>query len=463
MYQLRRMAALALMFFAVSTSAAGPGAKAYNEFYDSDLIYVDERWQKYVDDIGQSLLKFTEKQNKRKFTFTILDIPVVNAFATADAYIFINRGLLVYLQSEGQLVAVIGHEIGHVIAGHHSRRRSTNLLGKTAGIAGWALTGRYELMVAVSDATRALVSGYGREMELEADAIGAKILARAGYNPYAVIEAVEVLKDQELFSKESMGQPASYHGLFSTHPKNDKRLHDAVAVSQSMLPTKVRGPVGDFWNLMDGLAYGDEATDGIVSGTSYYNSSLRIVIEFPDQWMVNRTQRHVYGEAPNGRDEAWISVVRHQNASNTKPEEFIEKVLKRSDIETSETTTIDGRYIHTAQLSSGTSDIQLSLLGLVYFGRDVYVLRGDVVDGEPEALRKWFASVILGIRSMTREDIEKIHTRRIKVIVAQPEDSYRSLAQRSNIRVHPEQTLRLINGGYPNGEPRAGDYVKIVQ
>ena len=83
--------------------------------------------------------------------------------------------------------------------------------------------------------------------------------------------------------------------------------------------------------------------DGIVSGTNYYNSSLRIVIEFPDQWIVNRTQRHVYGEAPNGRDEAWISVIRHQNASNTNQKAFIEKVLKRSDIETIETTTINGQ------------------------------------------------------------------------------------------------------------------------
>ena len=53
------------------------------------------------------------------------------------------------------------------MAGHHGRQRSTNLLGKTAGIAGWALTGRYELMQAVSDATRVLVSGYGREWSLK--------------------------------------------------------------------------------------------------------------------------------------------------------------------------------------------------------------------------------------------------------------------------------------------------------
>ena len=66
---------------------------------------------------------------------------------------------------------------------------------------------------------------------------------------------MEVLKDQELFTKESTGQSVSYHGLFSTHPKNDKRLHDAVAVSQSMLPTKLEIQSGIFWDLMDGLAY----------------------------------------------------------------------------------------------------------------------------------------------------------------------------------------------------------------
>ena len=225
----------AICLVAAPFAWAGAGEKLYNEFVEKGQIYGDDGWQGYVQRLGELLLAQSADAGK-PYRFFVLDNSAVNAFATPDAYIFINRGLIAFLDSEAQLAAVIGHEIGHVLARHARRQRSADLFGKSVGLIAALFTGRGELYEVSDAATRTIVSGYGREMELEADRLGGELLAKAGYNPLAIIDTVQVLKDQELFAKQVERRPATYHGLFASHPKNDKRLHDAVAYALPLLP-----------------------------------------------------------------------------------------------------------------------------------------------------------------------------------------------------------------------------------
>ncbi|MEE3278838.1 MAG: M48 family metalloprotease [Pseudomonadota bacterium] len=234
----RAVLIIIILFATTGAIGAGAGKKMYDEFVENGQIYPHEGWQEYVTSLGQKLLQHASS-NAQKYRFIVLDNAQINAFATPDAFIFVNRGLLAFLSSEEQLAAVIGHEIGHVVGEHARRRKMANLLGKTAGIAAAMVTGRGELYDVSNVATTTLLSGYGREMELEADRYGAEFLARSGYNPLAMIEVVQVLKDQELFSKQVANLPSTYHGLFSSHPKNDKRLHEVVTYAQSQLPERV--------------------------------------------------------------------------------------------------------------------------------------------------------------------------------------------------------------------------------
>ena len=71
-----------------------------------------------------------------------------------------------------------------------------------------------------------------------------------------MINAIYVLKEHEMFSKSVMNQPNVYHGLFGTHPRNDKRLHDIVAKAVPLQTATTRPPERDFWEMMDGLVFG---------------------------------------------------------------------------------------------------------------------------------------------------------------------------------------------------------------
>ena len=459
----RAVLLITILFATTGATGAGAGKKMYDEFVENGQIYPHDGWQEYVASLGQRLLQHAPG-TAEKYRFVVLDNAQINAFATPDAFIFVNRGLLAFLSSEEQLAAVIGHEIGHVVGEHARRRKMANLLGKTAGIAAAMVTGRGELYDVSNVATTTLLSGYGREMELEADRYGAEFLARSGYNPLAMIEVVQVLKDQELFSKQVANLPSTYHGLFSSHPKNDKRLHEVVTYAQSQLPDRVTEQVGDFWSLIDGLAYGDEAAAGLVRGQTFYHGGLRIAVDFPDNWSVTNTPSQVVGKAPGGKKEAQISVARHEPVKRTSPKEYVVDVLKRDDVVSGAEVDLNGLKNYVGELEVEGSETQLALIGIIYRGKHVFLFRGEAGPNiDVDAFRSVFVETLKTLRGMTAADVHMANTRRVKVLVANPHDTYAELASRTAIRRYPEESLRLLNGGHPNGEPRAGDFVKIVE
>lgn len=460
--RLFRWTVFALLMISASHAFAG-GAKLYNEFVDTNSIYKEKRWQDYVSSLGHHLLKFTNTE-REQFYFFVLDSPEINAFATPDGYIFINSGLLAFLESEDQLAAVIAHEIGHVVAGHGRRQRLTDILGKTAGIAAHILTGRGEMQQVGDATTRALIAGYGREMELEADKIGAEIIARAGYNPNAIIDALHVLKDQALFSRNVRGQPANYHGLFATHPQNDKRLHEVVNYALSLMPEELAEPRGDFWSLIQGLKFGAEARAGLLEQHIFFDRTNRIVAEFPTTWRVRFTSQQIVGEALGGTPVAWISITKHTPNEVLEPSKFVTDILQRADVIDESELTIKGQQIYVASLSTEGSQNKLALLSLLYRGRDVFVIRGEAgPQGSEDQFRKDFEYVTAGIRDLKPSDLASDTRATINVVVANPGDTYESLSKDSAVSSNPTEVHRLINGDYPRGEPRAGDRIKVIQ
>ena len=87
----------------------------------------DQQIKNYVTRVGQKIVPYTERQDVG-YTFTVLDSPVVNAFALPGGYVYVTRGILTLANSEADLAAVMAHEIGHVTARHSAERYSTSVL-----------------------------------------------------------------------------------------------------------------------------------------------------------------------------------------------------------------------------------------------------------------------------------------------------------------------------------------------
>ena len=153
----------------------------YNELLEKGVIYPDSAWQQYVTDVGERLLAVSSHADET-YTFTVVDEPVVNAWATPDAYIFVTRGILAYFRSEDELASVLGHEIAHVVLQHSRQQVAKSRLSGLAGILGAFATGSSSTIgLAQSLKTTALAS-YGRKYELQADELGMQLARKAGYD-----------------------------------------------------------------------------------------------------------------------------------------------------------------------------------------------------------------------------------------------------------------------------------------
>ena len=167
-------------------------------------VYDNKALQQYVNEVGQRLGKASHRP-QLQYNYVVVDSPEINAFALPGGYIYITRGILAYLNSEAELAAVLGHETGHVTARHSVQQMSA----ATAAGVGATLIGIFVPVLrnqagdtAISMLGNVLLSGYGREHELEADRLGAEYLYRTGYDPQAMIKVIGVLKNQELFDAE---------------------------------------------------------------------------------------------------------------------------------------------------------------------------------------------------------------------------------------------------------------------
>ena len=180
------------------------GQQAHQQTLQQYRVYSDPALQQYIDAVGQRLAGISHRSELR-YTFTVLDSDEINAFALPGGYIYVTRGLLAYLNSEAELAAVLGHEIGHVTARHGVRQASS---AQAASLGGGLLSvffpqlGSSGLNHTLGLLSTAMLRGYGREHELEADRLGAGYLDASGYDRSAMFDVIRTLKNQELFDRK---------------------------------------------------------------------------------------------------------------------------------------------------------------------------------------------------------------------------------------------------------------------
>jgi beta-barrel assembly-enhancing protease len=170
-----------------------------------------------VERVGARLVRESvAAKSAYRFSFHVLaDRRTVNAFALPGGPIFITEGLLGRLRTEGELAGVLGHEIGHVIARHSSERLAKQQLTQGLISAVVVGSGDYTSAQIAQIAGNMINMRYGREDELESDALGIRIAFEAGYDPRAMAGVMEVLASASGGSK----QPE----FASTHPAPENR------------------------------------------------------------------------------------------------------------------------------------------------------------------------------------------------------------------------------------------------
>ena len=192
----------------------------------------DTRLNEYVDQTGKAMAARSHRPNM-PYSFRVVNANYVNAYAFPGGSIACTRGILLSLDNEAELAALLGHELGHVNARHTAEQMSKGMLtqavvGGISVVAGTqgAAYGQLASQVGMIGAG-ALLASYSRDNEREADALGMEYMVRTGYSPKGMIGLMDMLRS---LSKD---KPGTIELMFATHPMSDERYRTAVERSQS--------------------------------------------------------------------------------------------------------------------------------------------------------------------------------------------------------------------------------------
>jgi len=433
------------------------GAEMHQQILQENPVYQNQQLQEYVDEVGQRLAAVSHRPDI-DYEFTVIDSPDINAFALPGGFIYINRGLMLYLNTEDQLAAVLGHEIGHVTARHSVRQQaasqSNNVL---AGVLVFA-TGLGSLGETSSLLGGALLSGYGRDMELESDGLGAEYLANAGYDPLAMVEVIGVLKNHEDFTKRTSSGAVSYHGVFATHPRNDTRLQEVVGRANELAEeNNSNADPQVFRERIEGLTLGQSTQmAGSEARNRYYQSLLNYTLVFPDGWSWSDTTTTLNANSANDALSFSIGVQRLQELK--EPRLFMQEDLNLSDLQKTESLSQFDLQGYT-----GINPADNSRIAVVYYGPRAFIMTGieanSNLSDENDAL---LLEAIRSFRPIAANERNIADPISIQYVRSEGEP-YAQLAAENPFDANTEDLLRLYNGDYPRGEPVAGEWIKIVR
>jgi predicted Zn-dependent protease len=192
----------------------------YRQAQGGDYV-VDPAVTRYVAEVGKRVADVSDR--KLPYEFRVLNDSTPNAWALPGGKIAINRGLLVELDSEAELAAVLGHEVVHAAARHSAQSIERGLMLQGAMLAAGVALADTEYrdigLLGASVGGQMVQQKYSRAAESEADAYGMRYMVRAGYDPAAAVEL------QETFVELAEDRQTNWlQGLFASHPPSPQRV-----------------------------------------------------------------------------------------------------------------------------------------------------------------------------------------------------------------------------------------------
>jgi len=427
-------------------------------------VYESEDLQRYVREIGESLAARSQRPNL-PWSFAVVDSPAVNAFALPGGFIYVTRGLLAYLDNEAQLVGVLGHEIGHVTA-RHSAQQYTRSMGTSIGV----LIGSIFVPEVRPFADLAqsglgvLFLKYGRDDELQADALGAGYAAGGGWDPEEVPKFLTTLaRIAEVTDRN--GVP----NWLQTHPQPENR---AMRVAETVAKVRTPKAAGE-WRVdrdsylerIDGIVVGDNPEDGIVRGNAFLHPPLRFAIEFPSGWEITNSDEQVVAQEPGNKVYMVLRTIERARGPTVLDRAAQDHMRKSGYKQTdSRMTTVNGLQALLGSYEGSASGIGrvMSRGAHVELGREIFFVGGIAPPDLFPRVSGDFDRAIQTFRQMSQAEADAVQPNLLDLYVVREGDSWQSIAQRAGGGLVSALALATMNGHAIDAQPRPGDRIKIV-
>ncbi len=418
-------------------------------------LYPDESLQRYVQELGMSMARTTERP-ELPWTFQVVDDDVVNAFALPGGYIYLTRGIMAHFENEAQLVGVLGHEIAHVTAKHAVIRVSKAMITQLGfGVATIAVPELQSFSSILGQGMQLLFLKFSRDDETEADELGIRYMLNVNENPKELMDVMAMLA-----RISEGGEKGTIPEWASTHPYPENRM-EFIGARLAELGPRDFAPVEreSYLRRLEGMTYGSDPREGFVRESMFYHPALAFQLEFPQGWKVVNRRSTVVGLSPGQNAAFQLSVGQQRD-----PQEALQAFLGQSGIQGRSSSAsqlhglpaANGEFL--AQTKQGAVQGQATF---VLHNRRLFQLFGYT----PQRFWNQYGSAIQdtaqSFRRSADENILNAEPLRLKIVRTDAAVPLRELHARHRVAIPLEELARL-NQVAAEEAIEAGKSVKLV-
>ena len=391
----------------------------------------------------------------QSYRITILNSPVVNAFALPSGNLYVTRGLIGLAGDTSEVAAVIAHEMAHVTARHaNARARRAEVASEVTKMANVMQDQDAQRLALAS--TQLSLARFSQVQELEADAVGVRTLARAGFDPFA---ASRFLTSMARFAEFKASRSSSSKSLdfLSSHPSTPERISFAVRSAREIAAPGIGGQERDqYLQGLDGMVFGDDPSEGFVRGRSFLHKGLGIQFTVPAGYTLENTTKAVLATDTQGMAMRFDGVA-------LSPEVSLEAYLASGWINGLAADSVRSGSIGDLPSATATAraDGWTFQIGVVRKGRTVFrfiFAAQEQVSVLDAALGETMAS----FRRLTPEESARLRPLRLRIARVKPGDTVERLAEQMSGVERKGDLFRVLNGLGGGEQPEVGRAVKLV-
>jgi predicted Zn-dependent protease len=430
------------------------GQEADKEAIAAYGLYPDPKVEAYVNGLGRRLAAKSERPGL-PWSFKVVDDPAVNAFALPGGFIYVTRGIMAHLRSEAELVAVMGHEIGHVTGRHSASQMSKQTLAMGGLVVGMAVKPELQRFSGLAQQGLGLLFlKFGRDDENEADELGLRYMTREDYDPREMLEVFGVL-DGVTRAEGGARMP----DWLSTHPSPGNRL---TQIEGRIAATRASGTVvnrTEYLRRLDGMVFGENPREGFFRGNAFYHPDLRFQLAFPRGFKTQNQKQAVVGVS-----EAQDALVALTLAAGASPEEAARQFFSQAGVQAGRSARerIGGLPAYTALFEAATEEGTLQgEASFVSYDGKIYRIMGYTPAARFSTYQNAFDSAIRSFARLTDPRYLGVQPKRLELVNLE-----RQMALPEFARAYPSTveigTLGLINGVGANQMLPGGELAKRV-
>lgn len=426
--------------------------------------YLQDGLNDYILDIVLRIVTVTEKRDE-PWQVTVLNSPMVNAFALPGGYVYITRGLLALANNEAEVAGVLAHEVGHVIARHGVQRQSRatgmGILGAIAGI----LTQSADVARLGQTMGGLFLADYSRDQEYEADELGVKYLGLAGYPREAMADFLKRLDEHSVYAIKLAGKDgkSGQYDFFASHPQTEDRVDRASELAKSQKDDLKRSyETTTYLKRINGMLFGDDTKEGVIEGRQFLHPDLRLAFKAPKGFQLINSTRAVY--AKDGKGNQMVFDMDPRGLRDMSLSKYMSTVwLQKVKHAAPKTLQVGGAQAVKTQFVIDQNGKKIYVTAVVInFGYNKVARFAYHSVKRTQDLEESYEESYLSFRPMTFDEAADIKSVKLVVKTISSGDGVAALVEEMVPSKNTKDLFLLLNPNFKGREPRRGEAYKTL-